>query len=281
MSPSSAPYHSDACCSAVAGMLAESSSKATDCRVYVCGRVMIERRERVLIDAALAGPQGRLLFAFLATRRNQAIAKTQVIDAVWGTRTPPSADTTINAITSKLRAALRSLGIPAPHGVATEVGTYQFLVPNVWIDLEHARTAIDRAEGALRRDAPQAAWPDANVAAAIASQSFLPDEQHPWVRQQREMIARVLRRALLVLSVVSTRNGEYELGIQHAAEALAAEPFDELACQALMRAHAAAGNRAEALRVYSKCRKLFRDELGATPSPQTESVFLQILRAAD
>jgi transcriptional activator len=40
-------------------------------------------------------------------------------------------------------------------------------------------------------------------------------------------------------------------------------------------------NRAEALRVYAKCRKLFRDELGATPSPQTEAVFLQILRAAE
>lgn len=261
-------------------MLAESST-ATEYRVYVCGRVTIERCERVLADAALAGPQGRLLFAFLATRRNQPISKTQVIDALWGSRTPPSADTTINAITSKLRSALRTLGIPAPHGIATEVGTYQFLVPNAWIDLEHARIAIDRAEGALRRDAPQQAWPDANVAAAIASQSFLPDEQHPWVQRQRETIGRVLRRALLVLSAVSTRNGEYELGIQHAAEALAAEPFDELACQALMRAHAAAGNRAEALRVYAKCRQLFRDELGATPSPQTEAVFLQILRAAD
>ncbi len=262
-------------------MLAELSTKTSGCRVYVCGRVMVERRERVLTDAALAGPQGRLLFAFLATRRNQPISKTQVIDALWGTRTPPSADTTINAITSKLRAALRTLDIAAPHGVATEVGTYQFVVPDAWIDVEHARTAIDRAEGALRRDAPQEAWSDANVAAAIASQSFLPDEQQPWVQQQREMIARVLRRALLVLSVVSTRNGEHELGIQHAAEALAAEPFDELACQALMRAHAAAGNRAEALRVYSRCRKLFRDELGATPSPQTEAVFLQILRAAE
>ena len=261
-------------------MLAE-PPLTTGCRVYVCGRVTVERCERVLTDAALAGPQGRLLFAFLATRRNQAISKTQVIDAVWGSRTPPSADRTINAITSKLRAALRTVGIPPPHGVATEVGTYQFVVPEAWIDIEHARTAIDRAEGALRRDAPHQAWPDANVAAAIASQSFLPDEQHPWVQQQRETLARVLRRALLVLSVVSTRNGEYELGIQHAAEALAAEPFDELACQALMRAHAAAGNRAEALRVYSRCRKVFRDELGATPSPQTEAVFLQILRAAE
>jgi hypothetical protein len=88
----------------------------------------------------------------------------------------------------------------------------------------------------------------------------------------------VARSALLVLSAVSLRNGEHELGIQHAADALSAEPFDETACRALMRAHAVAGNRAEALRVYANCRKLFREELGAEPSEQTAAVFLSILR---
>ena len=52
-----------------------------------------------------------------------------------------------------------------------------------------------------------------------------------------------------------------------------------MACQALMRAHAAAGNRAEALRVYATCRKRFRDDLGAEPSELTAAVFLNILRA--
>lgn len=92
------------------------------------------------------------------------------------------------------------------------------------------------------------------------------------------MHRRLWRRALLVLSAASLRNGEHELGIQHAADALAAEPFDELACQALMRAHAAGGNRAEALCVYANCRKRFRDQLGADPSEQTAAVFLKILR---
>jgi DNA-binding SARP family transcriptional activator len=155
---------------------------------------------------------------------------------------------------------------------------YQFAMSAAWIDIEQARTAIDRAEGALRRNSLSEAWSNANVAAAITRPSFLPDEQRPWVQHQRETVARVLRRALLVLSTVSTVNGEYELGIQHASEALAAEPFDEIACQALMRAHAAAGNRAEALRVYAACRRLFRDELGAEPSEKTSSVFLEILR---
>ena len=48
-----------------------------------------------------------------------------------------------------------------------------------------------------------------------------------------------------------------------------------------MRAHAAAGNRAEALRVYADCRKLFRDELGAEPSGETSAVFLTILRSGN
>ena len=46
-----------------------------------------------------------------------------------------------------------------------------------------------------------------------------------------------------------------------------------------MEAHAAAGNRAEALRVYERCRRLLADELGAYPSPETESIYRQLLAA--
>ncbi len=252
---------------------------APDARVYLCGRVTLERNGRLLTEAALGGRQGRLLFAFLGTRRMQPVSKAQLIDAIWGSRTPPSVETAINALVSKLRAAQRRLGVPRPHGIASDAGTYQFVVPSAWIDIEDARTAIDRAEGALRGNALSNAWASANVAAAITRQPFLPDEEHAWVHQQRAQLQRVWRRALLVLSAVSVRNGEHELGIQHAADVLSAEPFDEMACQALMRAHAAFGNRAEALRVYANCRRLFRDELGVEPSEQTAAVFLSILRA--
>ena len=252
---------------------------ASGARVYLCGRVTVEHEGRAFTDAALGGRQGRLLFVFLGTRRTALVSKAQVIDAIWGAHTPPSAETAINALVSKVRAALRRLDVPRPHGIATDGGEYQFVVPSVWIDVEAARTAIDRAEGALRGDAWSDAWSAANVAAAISSRPFLPNDEHPWVQQQRAQLQRVWRRALLVLSAVSIRNGEHELGIQHAADVLSAEPFDETACQALMRAHATAGNRAEALRVYANCRKLFRDELGAEPSEKTAAVFLSILRA--
>ena len=71
------------------------------------------------------------------------------------------------------------------------------------------------------------AWALANVAAAITRQPFLPNDEQLWVQQQRAQLQHVWRRALLVLSAVSVRNGEHELGIQHAADVLSAEPFDE------------------------------------------------------
>jgi DNA-binding SARP family transcriptional activator len=247
-------------------------------RVYLCGRVTLECGDVVLRDGALGGAQGRLLLAFLGTRRTRLASRIETIEALWGSEPPPSADNSLNAIVSKLRAAMRSAGMPSPHGVATECGSFQLSLPHAWFDVEAAKHSIDSAEGAWRRDDRQCAWAAANVAAVIARQSFLVDEVAPWVVRERDVLQRIWRRASIVLAAISTATGEHQLGIQHAAEAYEAEPFDEVACQALMRAHAAAGNRAEALRVFARCRRLFRDELGAEPSEQTTQTFLTILR---
>jgi DNA-binding SARP family transcriptional activator len=78
---------------------------------------------------------------------------------------------------------------------------------------------------------------------------------------------------------ISAGNHEPLLAIQHAKEMVELEPFRETSYQLLMRLHAATGDRAEALRVFARCRELLRDELGVSPSPQTEAVYLEILRA--
>ena len=46
-----------------------------------------------------------------------------------------------------------------------------------------------------------------------------------------------------------------------------------------MRAQVGAGNRAEALRVYERCRALMGDELGVDPSAETQACHLEILRS--
>ena len=55
------------------------------------------------------------------------------------------------------------------------------------------------------------------------------------------------------------------------------EPFRESGYRRLMEAYAAAGDRAESLRVYERCRRLLADELGAYPSPETEAAYRALL----
>ncbi len=89
----------------------------------------------------------------------------------------------------------------------------------------------------------------------------------------------VLVRALDCLSEIYARNGEPALAARRAGQAVTLEPFRETSYQRLMRAHAAAGNWAEVLRVYERCRRLLAEELGVSPSSQTEAVYLDILRS--
>ena len=74
-------------------------------------------------------------------------------------------------------------------------------------------------------------------------------------------------------------NGEHTLAVEMAREAVALEPFRESGYRILMRAHAASGNSAEALRVYERCRLLISEELGVAPSQDTRAVRQGILEA--
>jgi DNA-binding SARP family transcriptional activator len=78
---------------------------------------------------------------------------------------------------------------------------------------------------------------------------------------------------------VSLWNDEPALAVAMAEELLGYEPFRETGYQVLMRAHIKTGNRAESLRAYERCRQLHTDELGADPSPETQSLHLEVLTA--
>lgn len=68
-------------------------------------------------------------------------------------------------------------------------------------------------------------------------------------------------------------------GARVAAEAaLAADPFDEVACRILMRACHAAGQPARALRAFERLRSWLATELGVDPAAATRDLHVAILR---
>jgi SARP family transcriptional regulator, regulator of embCAB operon len=247
-------------------------------RIYLTGRVLVEDDGKILLDERrLTGRQGRLVFSHLAYEHLRAVSRDELAEELWPGTAPPSWERSLSALISKLRALLAGLPDVALNA---SFGHYKLSLPaEVWIDVEAATEAIDRAESALRGDGPQDAWGWAQVAYQISRRSFLMGEEGPWVTMKRSGLRDVLVRAHECLSEPSIWHTQPEYAVRHAKEAVAIEPFRETGYQLLMRAHAAMGNRAEALRVYERCRSLLSEELGVSPSSQTEAVYLDILRS--
>lgn len=249
-------------------------------RIYLTGSVIIEHGERLVRERQFPGRQGRIAFVFLAVNRGRPVHREELLGAIWPGDAPAQTDSSLDAILSKLRSMMKSVGLGSDASISVSSGSIALRLPSdTWIDLEAGANALDEAEGALRRQDVSSAWSLANVAVVISRRPFLPDAEAPWIESQRNTLRTMQMRALQCLVAVSANNGEPLLAIQHAQEMLALDPFKETAYQLLMKMHAAAGDRAEALRVFAKCRELLRDELGVSPSPQTEAVYLEILRA--
>ena len=247
-------------------------------RIYLTGSVTIEHGERLVREREFTGRQRRIAFVYLTLRRHQTVHRDELIRALWPDQAVAQAESGLDSILSKLRSRLRRAELP-DAGIAGRTGAVAIQLPsNTWVDVEAAMNALDEAEGALRRG-DSAAWGLANTAVTISRRPFLPDVEAPWIESQREALRAVQLRSLQCLVTVSSNNREPLLAIQHAKEMVELEPFRETSYQLLMRMHAATGDRAEALRVFARCRELLREELGISPSPQTEAVYLEILRA--
>lgn len=132
------------------------------------------------------------------------------------------------------------------------------------------------AEEALRAGRPEEARAHAVVARDLATRSLLPGIESFWWSAHRESLRACLVRALEALSESASSCGDASLAISIAEQAVTLEPYRASAHRHLMHAHIA-GNRAEALRAYERCRRLLAEELGVAPSAETEAAYVALL----
>ena len=245
----------------------------TETRVVVslAGRVSIEAGGIVVGDDRFPGRQGRLVFAYLATQAGRPIPRDELAEALWGGGPPPTWEKAVVVIVSKLRALLEKCGVDGAQALTSAFGCYRLDLPDgSSVDVVEARRAVDD---------PGASAVDVARAAEIAGSPFLPGDEGDWVERQRRELADIRLRALERLADARLAAGDHSEAARLMQKVVELEPYRESAYRRLMQAHAAAGNRAEGLRVYERCRRFLADELGAYPSPETESIYKALLAA--
>ncbi|HEY7693880.1 MAG TPA: BTAD domain-containing putative transcriptional regulator, partial [Gaiellaceae bacterium] len=230
----------------------------------------------MLDEARFPGRQGRLLFAYLVAARSRPVPRDELADAIWGESPPATWEKALTVIASKLRGLVAEDGITLTNAF----GCYRLDLPEgTWVDLFAAASGAQEAEEALAAGELDRARGAAESAESLARRPFLPGEDGTWVEQKRRDLADIRERALSVLADACLRSGTAREAAKWAEELIALSPFREAGYRRLMEAHAAAGDRAEALRVYEQCRQLLAEELGAYPSPETESIYRALLEA--
>jgi len=226
------------------------------------------------------GRQGRIVFAYLAAQNGRPVRRDELAELLWDEEVPATWVKALGVLMTKLRALLEECGIDGSTALTSAFGCYKLtLPPGSWIDVDAALEALERAEAELAVGDVIEAKAQAGTAAALARRSFLPGEDAPWVEEKRRDLHEVLVRAVECLRDASFGAEDFAEAVRHAEEVTQLEPFRESGYRRLMESHIAAGNPAEALRVYERCRQFLADELGAYPSPETEAAYLDVLRA--
>ena len=250
--------------------------------ISIAGRVSIGIGDVLIGEERFPGRQGRLVFAYLVAESGRPVPREELADALWGEHPPATWEKALTVIVSKLRGLLEECGLDGTSVLTNAFGCYRLDLPEQsFVDVRVAAQAIGAAEVALAAGDVVEAKELAERAVSLARLPFLPGDEGRWVEQKRQEQSDVLSRGLGCLAEASLRFGEAAEAVRYAEEEIAVEPYRDSGYRRLMQAHALGGNRAEGLRVYERCRTFLADELGAYPSPETESIYRELLEAPE
>jgi len=102
---------------------------------------------------------------------------------------------------------------------------------------------------------------------------FLEGESAPWALVFRERLRARNLKMTEALGSRLERGGDWSGAVECYLGALEVEPVAETLYRRLMLAHAQAGQKAEALRVYQRCRDSLHTHLLVDPTEETQALY--------
>ena len=215
------------------------------------------------------------LVQLLVVRRGAFVSIDTIVEALWDSDASPAAVQNVASLVSRLR---RVLG---PESISGGRAGYRFELSEVEVDVDVAERLVVEAEAQLRGGRPAlAASAAAQARVALERAGFLEDEPFAeWAQEGRRHAERLVRRARRAAWSAALALGETAAALEVATRAVESNPLDEEAHRARIRSLYLGGDAASALVAHEHLRTTLVEELGADPSPQSEAVYLAILRS--
>ena len=150
-----------------------------------------------------------------------------------------------------------------------------------WVDafaFESLLARIDTAStgGGVDPDKARAVKVAANAIALYRGPFLSGEAPYPWLVGMRERMRSKFLRAVGFLGKSLEREGQWGDAIDCYRKGLEIDDLVEEFYQRLMVCHHRAGQSAEALEAYNRCREAISAALGIAPSPETEAIVRSI-----
>jgi DNA-binding SARP family transcriptional activator len=197
------------------------------------------------------GRREERLLALLAMRGS--CHRPYVAGTLWPNTDEPRALNSVRAAVLKVRRG-------APHVLDVDGSTLS-LQPSVSVDVLEV---IECAEQVVHDDGCDAE----RAERLLGTGELLPGWYDDWVMFERERLNHRRIRALEVLALHQLDDGDPDLALAAARDAVSLEPLRESGHRLLIRAHIALGNRALAAHVFTEYRRDLARDLGIEPSPE-------------
>jgi DNA-binding SARP family transcriptional activator len=246
-------------------------------RIRTLGAFGIWRGDQEVRDRDWRSSKARQLFQLLLTERGRALPRDRVLEALWPEMEPDAAANNLRVTLNRLGKAIepdRPEGAP-PAYLLQQGDTYGFnAASDHQLDTADFADAVADGQRAARRGQRAAAITAFRKAIGLYGGPYLPDNMYEdWTVVERERLSMLFNEAAMRLGALLLEEGLAHEAIGLAWRVLENDRAHEEAYRLLMRAHASLGERSTALRLYSRCLTMLRDELGVEPLPETTALY--------
>ncbi len=207
-----------------------------------------------------AGRKTRALLAVIALSSPRPALRGRLAELLWSRRPEEQARASLR---QEIHRLLESLA-PAGTEILVVTRDHLSLRPGVvWVDVEEVMRATTDQPASL-------SLLDGDL---LEDLDGIDPTFDAWLTTERE---RLRDRARTVAEALLREQVEPEAAIPAAQRLLQIDRAHEGAWRALMRAHAARGERGMAIQAYDRCRAVLADLLDASPSPETQKLLAEI-----
>ncbi|MEX2431465.1 MAG: AAA family ATPase, partial [Dehalococcoidia bacterium] len=240
--------------------------------VYLLGRFQVAVRHTAIEEAEWRLRKAKHLVKLLALAPGYSLHREQVTELLWPDLEPEAAANNLHKV---LHSARRTL-VPSRDAAGPFLHLQQDLVTlrpqsSIWTDV----AAFEEAAVAARGSRNLAGF---RTALRLYGGDLLPEDRYEdWVAAKREALQELYLSLFMEQASLQEASGDAAGAVESFQRVTAKEPSHEAAHIGLIRLHAQAGHRHQALRQFHKLRQALKRELDAGPSPEAEQIYQAVL----